>query len=154
MSPASSAPLEELLGPVVAALGADLDAVELTNAGRRRVLLVVVDRDPRLTLDDVADLTRAVSRALDATDAMGTQPYTLEVSSRGVDRPLCLPRHWTRNTGRLVSVRLADDSRLTGRIHAADEDGAELDVDGAARRVAYAAVTRATVQVELARKEG
>lgn len=154
MGPPSTGHLEELLATTVAGLGADLDAVELASAGRRRVLRVVVDRDGGLTLDDIADVTRAVSKELDADDAMGEQPYTLEVTSRGVDRPLTRPRHWSRNTSRLVAVTLTEGASVTGRIAAADDEGADLDVDGTVRRVAYVDVARAKVQVEFARKEG
>ncbi|MDQ3103802.1 MAG: ribosome maturation factor RimP [Actinomycetota bacterium] len=154
MSSASTDHLGELLAPVVGALGVDLDAIELASAGRRTVLRVVVDRDGVLTLDDIADLTRAVSRQLDASDAMGERAYTLEVSSRGVDRPLTLPRHWVRNAGRLVRVRLVHGGELTGRVMTADDDGVALDVDGSARQVAYAEVDRAQVQVEFKQLEG
>ena len=97
---------EELTGPMDA-LGLDLEAVDLTSAGKRRVLRVAIDKDGGVTMDDIADATREVSRLLDDTDAMGEQAYTLEVSSPGVDRPLTLPRHWRRNAGRLVKVTLA-----------------------------------------------
>ncbi len=154
MSSTSTDHLEQLLTPTVAQLGVDLDAVELAAAGRRQVLRVVVDRDGGLTLDDIADVTRAVSRHLDAEEAMGERAYTLEVTSRGVDRPLTLPRHWVRNLGRLVSATVIDGSGpVNGRIAAADEDGVDLDVDGRLVRVQYADVVRARVQVEFARKE-
>ena len=157
MSPASTDHLERLLTPAVASFGADLDAVELAAAGRRQVLRIVVDRDGGLTLDDVADLTRAVSRELDAHNVMGQRSYTLEVTSRGVDRPLTQPRHWVRYVGRLVSVRLHDGNgpaRVTGRIVGADEKGADLEVDGGQRRFAYADVAKARVLIEFARKDG
>lgn len=140
--------LVALLTAPLAALGVDLEAVELTSAGRRRMLRVAVDKDGGPTMDDLADATREVSRLLDDSDVMGEQPYTLEVSSRGVDRPLELPRHWRRNVDRLVRVDLADGSTVTGRVLAADEDAVTLDVAGAARRVPYADVRRARVQVE------
>lgn len=140
--------LVALLTAPLAALGVDLEAVELSSAGRRRMLRVAVDKDGGPTMDDLADATREVSRLLDDSDVMGEQPYTLEVSSRGVDRPLELPRHWRRNVDRLVRVDLADGSTVTGRVLAADEDAVTLDVAGAARRVPYADVRRARVQVE------
>lgn len=140
--------LVTLLTAPLAALGVDLEAVELTSAGRRRMLRVAVDKDGGPTMDDLADATREVSRLLDDADVMGQQPYTLEVSSRGVDRPLELPRHWRRNVDRLVRVDLADGSTVTGRVLAADDDAATLHVDGAGRRVPYADVRRARVQVE------
>ena len=75
----------ELVDPL-SALGLDVEAVEITPAGKRRVLRVAVDKDGGVTLDDIADATRAVSGVLDDSDVMGEQPYTLEVTSRGVDR--------------------------------------------------------------------
>jgi len=103
-------------------------------------------------MDDVADATRAVSTLLDESDMMGTQPYTLEVSSRGVDRPLTLPRHWRRNAGRLVKVTCADDSTLEGRIGDSDEDpdsgAVTLVIGGEEHRLPYADVRRAKVQIE------
>jgi ribosome maturation factor RimP len=157
MSPASTDHLTGLIGPTVSALGLDLDAVELTTAGRRRVLRVVIDKDGGVSLDQIAEATRAVSKELDAGNALGEQPYTLEVSSRGVDRPLTSPRHWVRNVGRLVEVATDDGTVVTGRVSGADDTGADLDVaadDGAPQRVHYRDVRRALVQVEFARKEG
>src|SRR3982751_6230174 len=116
MSPATDAlpaRLESLLAPVVAEAGADLEQGEVTPAGRRRVLRVVVDRDGGIDLDGVADLSHAVSEALDSSDVMGGQPYVLEVTSPGTDRPLTEPRHWRRAVGRLVKVDLADGSTRT-----------------------------------------
>jgi ribosome maturation factor RimP len=138
---------EQLTGPMDA-LGLDLEAVDLTSAGKRRVLRVAIDKDGGVTMDDIADATREVSRLLDETDAMGEQAYTLEVSSPGVDRPLTLPRHWRRNTGRLVAVTFHEGDPVTGRITATDEEGADLDVEGEQRRVLFAHVKKAKVQIE------
>ena len=138
---------EQLTGPIQA-LGLDLEAVDLTSAGKRRVLRVAIDKDGGVTMDDIADATREVSRLLDDTDLMGQQPFTLEVSSPGVDRPLSLPRHWRRNIGRLVKVTFRDGDPVTGRITESDDAGAVLDVEGTERRVAYAEVKKAKVQIE------
>ena len=141
---------QELVDPL-SALGLDLESVELTPAGKRRILRVAVDRDGGVTLDDVADATREVSALLDESDVMGEQPYTLEVTSRGVDRPLTLPRHWRRNADRLVKVSLTGGEDLTGRIVSSDDRAVELDVDGTRREVAYADVAKALVQIEFNR---
>ena len=136
----------------LAAVGLDVEAVELTPAGKRRMLRVAVDKDGGVTLDDVADATREVSRVLDESDVMGEMPYTLEVTSRGVDRPLTLPRHWRRNEDRLVKATLTDGSSLTGRIVTSSEESVTLDVSGEQREVAYADVAKALVQIEFNRK--
>lgn len=145
-----------LLTPVVAQFDLELESVDVVPAGKRRVLRVVVDGDgPRGTgplLDDIAAATRAISVALDGSDVVGRQPYTLEVSSRGVSRPLELPRHWRRNRGRLVAVTLSGGGHLLGRIAASAEDHAVLDIHGRSQPVPYADVATALVQVELNRK--
>jgi ribosome maturation factor RimP len=148
--------IEAELHDPLSAIGLDVEAVELTPAGRRRILRVAVDKDGALTLDDVADATKEVSRILDASDVMGEQAYTLEVTSRGVDRPLTLPRHWRRNADRLVKVSLEDGGEVIGRIGTSDDDSVTLhvdgDVDGEQRRLAYQDIAKAKVQIEFNRK--
>jgi ribosome maturation factor RimP len=138
---------EELSGPI-GDLGLDLEAVDLSSAGKRRVLRVAIDKDGGVTMDDIADATTEISRVLDDTNLMGEQPFTLEVSSPGVERPLTLPRHWRRNTGRLVTVTFGEGDPLTGRITGTDDDGALLEIEGAERRVEYAEVRKAKIQIE------
>jgi len=142
---------DQLTSPVNA-LGLDLEAVDLSSAGKRRVLRVAIDKDGGVTLDDIAEATREVSRVLDEDDVMGQQAYTLEVSSPGVDRPLTLPRHWRRNAGRLVKVTLHEGDPVTGRVTSSDDDAAVLDVEGEERRVPFTEVKKAKVQIEF-RKE-
>jgi ribosome maturation factor RimP len=140
----------------LAATGLDVEAVELSQAGKRRMLRVAVDQDGGVTLDDIAEATREVSRVLDGPEGsrvLGEQPYTLEVTSPGTDRPLVLPRHWRRNVGRLVKVTLAGGDTLTGRVTASDDTLAVLDVDGAEHQVAFDEVAKAKIQLEFNRKE-
>jgi ribosome maturation factor RimP len=144
--------IEQELTTPLGALGLDVEAVELTPAGKRRILRVAVDGDEGVTLDDVAEATRVVSDTLDGSDVMGEMPYTLEVTSRGVDRPLTLPRHWRRNADRLVKVTGTDGTTYTGRILESNDEAVTLDVDGEKREVAYAEVAKALVQVEFNRK--
>lgn len=129
-------------------LGLDLEAVDLSSAGKRRILRVAIDKDGGVTMDDIADATREVSRVLDDTNIMGEQPFTLEVSSPGVERPLTMPRHWRRNIRRLVKVTFTEGEPLTGRITESDEDGAVLDVEGVERRLEYDEVKKAKIQIE------
>ncbi|MRJ76934.1 ribosome maturation factor RimP [Aeromicrobium sp. SMF47] len=144
--------LETLVETTVSSLGLDLEAVELTPAGRKRVLRIAVDRDGGVGIDHITDATRALSEVLDASDVMGDEPYTLEVTSRGVDRPLTLPRHWRRNAGRLVRLRLADDTSVDGRIGASDDEGVEI-VGRTTTRYLYDQITSALVQIELNPKD-
>lgn len=143
--------VEDEVAPVVSGLGLDLEAVELSRSGSKRLLRVAVDEDGGVSIDRIAEATRALTAALDAGDAMGAQPYTLEVTSRGLDRPLTLARHWRRNVGRLVRVALHEGPSIKGRIDDVDETGAELVVGQERRRVEYDEVARATITPELNR---
>ncbi|HET8970411.1 MAG TPA: ribosome maturation factor RimP, partial [Candidatus Nanopelagicales bacterium] len=148
-----SQPLRALLAPVAADAGLDLEDVEVRAAGRRRLVRVLVDADERVSLDQVAEVSRRISDALDTSDLLGDQPYTLEVSSPGVDRPLTEPRHWRRNAGRLVEVTPAAGAVITGRILSSDEVGVQLDLPTGRESLAYADITRAQVQVEFRRDD-
>jgi ribosome maturation factor RimP len=127
--------LTEVIAPVTDEAGFDLERVSVSRVGRRHRVQVVVDRDQGVGLDAIADVSHAVSRALDAADESGAAvvpgEYVLEVSSPGVDRPLTEPRHWRRNVGRLVTVRLATGRSVTGRIAATTDEGVVLEVDPA-----------------------
>lgn len=147
-SPEMEGRIADVIGPVIAAAGMDLESVRVSAAGRRRLLRVVVDSDRGVSLDDAATISRKLSAALDAAPVMGDFPYTLEVSSPGVDRPLTDPRHWRRAAGRLVQVTAADAGPISGRVFAADADGVTLDVAGDHRRFGYATLGAGAIQVE------
>jgi ribosome maturation factor RimP len=162
----ATARLAGWIEPVVAAAGYDLEELVVTPAGRRSVVRVVVDRDQGVTLDDIAEVSRAVSEVLDQNDdGMGRTPYVLEVTSPGVDRPLTEQRHWRRNTGRRVAVVVGPaghTAEVTGRITAVDHAGVTLAVEaqgkpGAKKRpptprqVPWGELGRGRVQVEFGR---
>jgi ribosome maturation factor RimP len=146
MASISAARLRELVEPVITAAGYDLEEVTATAAGRRSVVKVVVDRDGGVDLDAVADVSRAVSEALDAADETGETPYVLEVTSPGVDRPLTEPRHWRRNVGRLVET--AD---IKGRIQDVTDDGVIIEIKGEDRTIAFADLGAGKVVLEFSR---
>lgn len=158
-----------VLETALAGSGLVLEDVSVTPAGKRRVVRVLLDRalartgtvttatEP-LSLDEVADATRVVGEALDGSDALGELPYTLEVSSPGVGRPLTEPRHFQRNVGRLVTLQHAD-AEITGRLVAAGPDEVVLEIPAAKKTpsrtetVPFGDIDRAAVQVEFARHD-
>jgi ribosome maturation factor RimP len=148
-------PSEALLNVLrqpLASSGLDLEAVEISTVGRRRIVRVLVDKDGGVTLDDLAAASGVVGDCLDGNELLDDRPYTLEVTSPGTDRPLTLPRHWSRNLDRLVRVSRRDGTVVIGRLRDADDEGAVLDVDGGSRRMSYADVAKANVEVEFSRR--
>lgn len=150
MTSTAATQVRTLVEPVVTSAGLDLEDVVVRAAGSQRIVQVLVDRDGGIDLDAVADVARACSDALDTVDLFGGA-YELEVSSPGVDRPLTEPRHWRRNTGRLVQVRLRDGKDVSGRIVRTDAEAMTLSVGKAERTIAYADAVRGAVQVEFKR---
>ncbi|MCT9084704.1 ribosome maturation factor RimP [Streptomyces fulvoviolaceus] len=158
MSTTQSERLRELLEPLVTSQGLDLEEIAVDSVGRKRVLRVVVDSDTGADLDQIADVSRALSAKLDETDAMGAGEYTLEVGTPGAERSLTERRHYVRATDRLVKFQLHEGGELVARILAVDDDGLDLEVPGVkgrkatARRIAFGDIDKARVQVEFNRK--
>ncbi|MDF1486751.1 ribosome maturation factor RimP [Tessaracoccus caeni] len=146
--------LAAVIEPVLAERELELDSLEVIPMGHRSVLRITVDgegpkgRGP--LLDDIAEASQAISRALDESNADGGSPYTLEVSSRGVSKPLTEAKHYRRNRGRLIKFQRGTE-QLTGRILEAGDDEVTLDVTGRQMALAYADIDKAVVQVELNR---
>jgi ribosome maturation factor RimP len=151
-------------------LGLVIEDVTVTPVGKRRLVRAWLDRDlsdldpddesslvDPLSLDEVAEATRAISATLDASDAMGEAPYVLEVGSPGVDRPLTTPRHFRHNVTRLVEISRHSGDELTGRLVAAGPTHVRVLVAATKKdaetelRIPYADIVRAQVQVEFAR---
>ncbi len=148
---------ESLLPDVVAAVvrrnGFDLEDLAVRDAGRRQLVRVVIDRDAGVDLDAAAGVSREISDALDegGDDVLGGRPYTLEVTSPGIGRPLSLPRHFRRATGRLVSLTLAHGDPLRARILRLADRRLEVltGADGLTRQtIDLADIVRAKVEVE------
>ena len=159
----------EAPGPL-GALGLVIEDVTVTPVGKRRLLRAWLDRDlsgldaddesspiDPLSLDEVAEATRAIGAALDASDAMGEEPYVLEVGSPGVDRPLTAPRHFRHNVTRLVEISRHSGDVLIGRLVGAGPTHVSVLVAATKQeqetelRLPYADIVRAQVQVEFAR---
>jgi ribosome maturation factor RimP len=140
--------LTELLRPVVEKSGFILEEVKVTPLGRRRQISIIVDGEDRNpNLDEVAGLSRAISTRLDEFSALGDSPFTLEVTSPGVDRPLTELRHWRKNIGRLVNIVTKEDKEISGRIQSVGSNGVTIDDT----EYELTAIKRAQIQIEFNR---
>ncbi|WAZ24486.1 ribosome maturation factor RimP [Streptomyces cinnabarinus] len=159
MSTTQSERLRELLEPLVSSQGLDLEEIAVDSVGRKRVLRVVVDSDTGADLDQIADVSRALSAKLDETNVMGETAYDLEVGTPGAERELTEHRHYVRAVDRLVRFQLAEGGDLVARILTVDDEGVDLEVPGVkgrkatARRLAFGDIAKARVQVEFNRKD-
>ena len=132
MDPIERSELQGIISAVVEGQGLWCEEVVVGGSPGDRVLSVVIDQFDEVngvSLDTIATITQEVSASLDAQGdsipELGTEPYTLEVSTPGTDRPLVRKHHWEKNLGRIVSV-IIDDEPKEAKIHSVDAQGVEL----------------------------
>lgn len=146
--------LTELLTPVVTKAGFVLEEITVTPVGRRRLLAVVIDREENNpSLDEVTVVSKEISAILDNYSQMGEMPFTLEVTTPGIDRPLTLPRHWKKNIGRLVKITPVEGEKFVGRILSCSPNQVTLQLEKAEKVVDLSQITKAQIEVEFNRKE-
>ena len=149
-SSTTDGPLQELLAPVVAASGLELDSVTRMRSDAMPLLRVVVEAPigaDGIDSDTLADVSRAVSKALDAADPIDGE-YLLEVSTPGAERELTKVGHWMRQIGRLVRIKLRAGGYVSGRVIDASETSATIDVDGEATTIDYQDMKKARSRVD------
>lgn len=136
--------ISAVITPALTSLGLYLEDLNITSAGRRNLLTVIVDGDKHLSLDEVTVATKAISEIVENIPALGSTPFTLEVTSPGIDRPLTKARHWRKNIDRLVKVITIDGTQIFGRIKSAGEESALVDEVN----IKYVDIKRATLEIE------
>jgi ribosome maturation factor RimP len=149
--------ISELLTPAVLESGFYLEDIHIASPGSHRIVTCIVDGDSSLNLDQVTSVSRVISELLDVAPFMGETPFTLEVTSPGVDRPLTLPRHFAKNHDRLLKVIRLDGSEVLGRIASNTDDSVTLTVtnkkESQEEVISIAEIKRALVEIEFSRKD-
>ena len=133
-----------VITPAIESLGFYIEDITITSAGKRSMLTVIVDGDTHLSLDQVTVATKAISEIVENLPTLGNNPFTLEVTSPGLDRPLTKPRHWRKNKDRLIKIVLTDGKEVSGRIKDSNEASATVDE----QVINFADIKRATLEVE------
>jgi ribosome maturation factor RimP len=149
--------LIELLTPAVLEAGFYLEDIHIATPGSHRIVTCIVDGDSSLNLDQVTSVSRLISELLDVAPFMGETPFTLEVTSPGVDRQLVLPRHFAKNHDRLLKVICLDGSEVLGRIASNTDESVTLTVvtkkESREEVIQLADIKRALVEIEFSRKD-
>ncbi len=149
--------VSELVTPAVSDLGFYLEDVHIATPGNHRIVTCIVDGDASLNLDQVTSVSRVISELLDEAAFMGETPFTLEVTSPGVDRPLTQPRHFAKNVDRLLKIIKLDGSEITGRILSNTDNDVTLTVvvkkETTEQTISLTEIKRAVVEIEFNRKD-
>jgi ribosome maturation factor RimP len=133
-----------VITPAIESLGFYVEDITITSAGKRSMLTVIVDGDTHLSLDQVTVATKAISEIVENLPTLGNNPFTLEVTSPGLDRPLTKPRHWRKNQDRLIKIVLNDGKEINGRIKDSTESAVTVDD----KTINFADIKRATLEIE------
>ncbi len=149
--------ISDLITPALTSAEYFLEDINIVTPGKHRIVTIIVDGEKALNLDQVTVATKLISELLDEASFMGETPFTLEVTSPGIDRPLTLPRHFAKNYDRLLKVTKNDGEVVTGRITANTESDVTLSVavkkELVEQVVELADIKRAVVEIEFNRKE-
>jgi ribosome maturation factor RimP len=149
--------ISELVTPAVSDLGFYLEDVHVATPGSHRIVTCIVDGDASLNLDQVTSVSRVISELLDEAAFMGETPFTLEVTSPGVDRPLTQPRHFAKNISRLLKIIKLDGSEVTGRILSNTDTDVTLTLtvkkETREEVITLADIKRGVVEIEFNRKD-
>ena len=149
--------ISELVTPAVSDLGFYLEDVHVATPGSHRIVTCIVDGDASLNLDQVTSVSRVISELLDEAAFMGETPFTLEVTSPGVDRPLTQPRHFAKNVDRLLKIINLEGSEVIGRILSNTDQDVTLTVtvkkETTEQTVSLSDIKRAVVEIEFNRKD-
>lgn len=149
--------ISELISPALQQAGYFLEDINVVSPGNHRIVTVIVDGESALNLDQVTVASKLVSELVDEASFMGETPFTLEVTSPGIDRPLTLPRHFAKNVTRLLKITKSDGVVITGRITSNTDSDVTLSVTEKKEvkevTVALADIKRAVVEIEFNRKD-
>ena len=150
--------ISQHIAPALQQAGYFLEDINIVSPGKHRIVTVIVDGEESLNLDQVTLASKLVSELLDEASFMGETPFTLEVTSPGIDRPLTLPRHFSKNIDRLLKVTKTDGEVLTGRILANTDTEVTLSVvekkETKEITILLGDIKRAQVEIEFNRKDG
>lgn len=141
--------VNEVVEPVVEAMGYELILLEFVPQGGSAVLRLFIDCEDGVTLADCQKVSREVSAVMDVEDPIKTA-YQLEVSSPGLDRPLTKRRHFDRFAGEKARVQLvapvaggSSQKKFVGRIAGTTNDGVQLETETGSVELAFASIERA-----------
>ncbi len=105
-----------------------VDIQVVGRQGGRLKVTILLDSDAGITIYECADISRQLGGQMDEMDFFGESPFTLEVSSPGVDFPLGFPRQYRRNIGRQLLVMLTDGTTERGTLEDVDDAQIVLNI--------------------------
>jgi ribosome maturation factor RimP len=140
-----------MIHPIVFKEGMEVVEIEYRRESSGWVLRLILDKEKGVTLDDCARISQEVGRSLDVEDVIPT-PYTLEVSSPGLTRPLKTEKDFMKYRHRLIKLKTVDPvqnrRQFKGRLLGVSENGVEIEVDGGVFHIPLSNVAKANLEID------
>jgi len=140
-----------MIHPIVSNAGMEVVDVEYRREARGWVLRLILDKEGGVTLDDCTRVSQEMGRSLDVEDVIQT-PYTLEVSSPGLTRPLKTEKDFMKYRNRLIKVKTVDPiqnrRQFRGKLLGGSENGIEIEVEGGILQIPLSNVAKATLEID------
>jgi ribosome maturation factor RimP len=143
--------IEGLVGPILTEMGLELVEVQFRREQIGWVLRLIIYRPTGVTVEDCVSVSREVSNLLDVEDLID-QPYHLEVSSPGLDRPLKTARDFARHQGQKIKVvsktPIDDHQEITGLIDQVKEGSVVVATERERIEIPYSLIAKAKLVIE------
>ena len=143
--------VQTIARPLLSDGGMELVDIEYRREARGWVLRLYIDRHGGATLNDCTRVSEELGRILDVEDFI-LNPYTLEVSSPGLDRPLKKEEDFIKYRGRLIKMKtfhpIGTRRRFKGRLLGLSEGRIEIETEGEIFRIPLSDVAKANLEIE------
>ncbi|GAB3316400.1 ribosome maturation factor RimP [Larkinella ripae] len=96
--------------------------IQVSPSRTRAKITVLLDSDTGITIDECASISRQLGNQLEELNVFEDQPFTLEVSSPGVDEPLVSKRQYLKNVGREIEVLLNSGQTRKGKLESIGDE--------------------------------
>jgi ribosome maturation factor RimP len=141
----------KVVDPILLNEGMELVEVEYRREARGWVLRLYIDKEGGVTLDDCTRISQEVGRILDVEDFISV-PYTLEVSSPGLTRPLKSEKDFNKYRNRLITVKTVEPienrRKFKGKLLGISESRIEIEMEGGVFQIPLSNVARANLEMD------
>lgn len=142
--------VEEFIAPIVESLGREIEVIEVEFAKKYNGdnLTIFIDKPGGVNIEDCELVHNSVDEPLDELDPTAGKPYTLNVSSPGVDRPIVTDKDYARNIGVEIEIKLFEainkKKMLVGTLVAFNEDSIIVEINGENLEIERKKISKAT----------
>ena len=137
--------------PVLSNEGMELVEIEYRREARGWVLRLFIDKEGGVTVDDCSRISQELGRALDVEDFI-LVPYTLEISSPGLARPLKNEKDFIKYRNHWIRVKtfnpVQNRRQFKGKLIGVTENRIEMEVDGGVFQIPLSDVAKANLEID------